>query len=94
MFLRNDEFFTAEFRRFAPLQGISGVPATRADRKPGIRVSRPMIYTHPRNESINYLWACGIYLLGRHGVPLCPMPRRVVFVKANRACNGGSLRAL
>ena len=94
MFLRNDEFFTAEFRLFARPEGISGVPATRAGWKPGIRVSLPMIYTRPRNESINYLWACGIYLPGRHGVPPCPMPRRVVFVKPSRACNGGSLRAL
>lgn len=30
MFLRNDEFFTAEFRLFARPEGISGVPATRA----------------------------------------------------------------
>lgn len=70
------------------------MPATRACLKTGDSRVPPMIYTRPRNESINYLWACGIYLLGRHGVPPCPMPRRVVFVKARRACNGGFLRAL
>jgi len=33
------------------------------DQSRGERVScRSMIYTRPRNESINYLWACEIYL--------------------------------